>query len=61
MVNKNFISNDSTIACGTQQRSNTITLNFRIFVPQVEFQTLIRSFQNRCREVIRARGGHTRY
>ena len=30
-------------------------------IPQVEFQTLIRSFQNRCREVIRARGGHTRY
>ena len=29
-------------------------------IPQVEFQTLIRSFQNRCREVIRARGGHTR-
>ena len=27
----------------------------------VEFQTLIRSFPNRCREVIRARGGHTRY
>ena len=31
MVNKNFISNDSTIAYGTQQRSKTITLNFRIF------------------------------
>jgi hypothetical protein len=30
-------------------------------IPQVEFQTLIRSFQNRCGEVIRARGGHTRY
>ena len=30
-------------------------------IPQVEFQTPIRSFQNRCREVIRARGGHTRY
>jgi transposase len=30
-------------------------------IPQVEFQTLIRSFQNRCREVIHARGGHTRY
>jgi transposase len=30
-------------------------------IPQVEFQTLIRSFQNRWREVIRARGGHTRY
>ena len=31
MVNKNFISNDSTIAYGTRQRSKTITLNFRIF------------------------------
>jgi hypothetical protein len=31
MVNKNFISNDSTIAYGTQHRSKTITLNFRIF------------------------------
>ena len=31
MVNKNFISNDSTIAYGTHQRSKTITLNFRIF------------------------------
>jgi hypothetical protein len=30
-------------------------------IPQVEFQRLIRSFQNRCREVIRARGGHNRY
>ena len=30
-------------------------------IPQVEFQTLIRSFQNRWREVIRARGGHTQY
>jgi transposase len=30
-------------------------------IPQIEFQTLIHSFQNRCREVIRARGGHTRY
>jgi transposase len=30
-------------------------------IPQVEFQTLIRSFQNRCGEVIRARGGHARY
>ena len=31
MVNKNFISNDSTIAYGTQRRSKTIALNFRIF------------------------------
>jgi hypothetical protein len=31
MVNKNFISNDSTIAYGTQRRSKTMTLNFRIF------------------------------
>ena len=30
-------------------------------ISQVEFQTLIRIFQNRCRKVIRARGGHTRY
>jgi hypothetical protein len=30
MVNKNFISNDSTIAYGTQRRSKTITLHFRI-------------------------------
>jgi hypothetical protein len=30
-------------------------------IPQVEFQTLIRSFQNRCGEVFRVRGGHTRY
>jgi transposase len=30
-------------------------------IPQVEFQRLIRSFQNRCREVIRVRGGHNRY
>jgi hypothetical protein len=77
MVNKKFISNDSTIAYGTQRRSKTIALNFRIFkrfhdyqksyeaieirISQVEFQTLIRIFQNRCRKVIRARGGHTRY
>jgi hypothetical protein len=31
MVNKKFISNDSTIAYGTQRRSKTIALNFRIF------------------------------
>ena len=30
-------------------------------ISQVEFQTLIRIFQNRCRKVIRARGGPTRY
>ena len=30
-------------------------------IPQVEFQALIRSFHNHCREVIRARGGHTRH
>jgi hypothetical protein len=30
-------------------------------ISQVEFQTLIRIFQNRCRKIIRARGGHTRY
>jgi hypothetical protein len=30
-------------------------------ISQVEFQTLIRIFQNRCRKVIRARGGHTLY
>ena len=31
MVNKKCISSDSTIAYGTQRRSKTITLNFRIF------------------------------
>ena len=31
MVNKKIISNDSTIAYGTQRRSKTIALNFRIF------------------------------
>jgi hypothetical protein len=31
MVNKKIISNDSTIVYGTQRRSKTIALNFRIF------------------------------
>lgn len=30
-------------------------------IPQADFRRLIGSFPNRCREVIRARGGHTRY
>jgi len=30
-------------------------------ITQAEFRKLILSFQNRCREAIRARGGHTRY
>ena len=30
-------------------------------IPQRDMKKLIRSFQTRCREVIRARGGHTRF
>lgn len=30
-------------------------------IPLAEFRKLIRSFKNRCREVIQARGGHTHY
>ena len=38
MVNKKFIPNDSTIAYGTQRRSKTIALNFRIFKRFYDYQ-----------------------
>jgi hypothetical protein len=45
MVNKNFISNDSTFACGTQRRSKMITLNFRIFKRFHDYQKSYESIE----------------
>jgi hypothetical protein len=45
MVNKNFISNDSTIAYGTQRWSKTITLNFRIFKRFHDYQKSYESIE----------------
>ena len=43
-----------------QQLQNALVQEWSL-IPQAEFCKLIRSFPNRCREVIRARGGHTHY
>jgi hypothetical protein len=45
MVIKNFISNDSTIAYGTQRRSKKITLNFRIFKRFHDYQKCYESIE----------------
>jgi hypothetical protein len=45
MVNKNFISNDSTIAYGTQRWSKTITLNFRFFKRFHDYQKSYESIE----------------
>jgi hypothetical protein len=47
MVNKKFISNDSTIAYGTQRRSKTIALNFRIFKRFHDYQKSYEAIENK--------------